>query len=197
MLARTIVLTAIVAAAVSAAVTLALATLPFAAASRAAPEPPSQPPAQPQAQAPSQPQVVRATRFELVDADGTVLAHLGRTAEGDVSLMFEQRGGAGRAVVGLSAAGVPAVVILDPQGAVAALGGGTVAGGASSGGAGLLVQGANGQGGIGAVMLPDGRPLWQITDANGQPRTVIGLGGDGAATITINDANGGVIWQVP
>jgi hypothetical protein len=193
MLARTIVLTAIVAAAVSAAVTLALATLPFATASRAAPEPP----AQPQAQAPSQPQVVRATRFELVDADGTVLAHLGRSAEGDVSLMFEQRGGAGRAVFGLSAAGVPAVVILDPQGAVAALGGGTVAGGASSGGAGLLVQGANGLGGIGAVMLPDGRPLWQITDANGQPRTVIGLGGDGTATITINDASGGVAWQAP
>jgi hypothetical protein len=185
MVARTIILAAVVAACVSSVVTFVLAALLLTPASRAAPDPQATP------------QVMRAERFELVDVDGSVLAHLGRTVDGDVGLGFDDRAGERRAAIGVSAAGVPAVAVVDPQGAVAVMSGGTSRGGTPIGGAGILVFDANGQGGIGTIVLSDGRPLWQLVDPNGRARAVISLGGDGAPYITVSDANGGVIWQAP
>jgi hypothetical protein len=178
MRARTIVLTAIIASCVSSLVTIAVALLVLAPSIRAAPD----------LQA-TQP-LVRAERFELVDADGTVRAFL--STAGDVAgLAIGDPSTSGAALLAVGPVGTPllrmqrsggqatATISVTPDD-VASVGLGAVSGRAM-----LLRAGSSGSSAI------------RVQDDLQHPRAEFGVGADGTSFGRLQDETGQAIWQAP
>jgi hypothetical protein len=176
--ARTIVLTAVIASCVSSLVTLAATLLVLAPTIRAAPD----------AQA-AQP-VVRAERFELVDAQGKLVARLGQHTGGEpagpgillggTSLDFLDQAGQMRASMGLANDSTPGVFFISSQGLVAGIGENSVADRTPAGSVGIVLVGPSPVAPEPLLSAaPDGQSSLQFLDAGGQTRVVQGVRADG------------------
>ena len=154
---RAVLLPMLLASVCSSLLTLALAALAFPPASRAAPD--QQPPAP----------VVRAQRFEVVDASGAVVATLGVEPERSTGLFIMDAAGQQRAGLAVGVNGQAFAQVFTPQGAPQL--------------AGAILQAG-----------PDGSVTIAAVDM--QARAALGLAPDGAASMQITSSTGQPLWQV-
>ena len=143
----------------SSAVTLAAVLLAFPPSSRA--DAAGQPPAP----------VVRAQRFEVADASGTVLATLGVELERSTGLFILDASGQQRAGIAVGVDGLSFVQVFTPQGAP------------QFGGA--IIQ-----------AHPDGT-VWVAAVDQAQPRAELLLAADSSAGVRVVGTPGGPPWQAP
>jgi hypothetical protein len=151
--------------------------------------------------------VIRAERFELVDASGTVLASLGHqaptsfaagdaSARGRTALEFVDPAGRPRVGLGVGDDQQAAVYVQDARGGLAALGEGRLTTGASANDLGLILADSGTQQ-LATVALADGRPVVEL----GAPFTGAGLvivtADDGTARIELSGPTGQRLWQAP
>jgi hypothetical protein len=189
--ARTVVLTAVIASCASSLVTLAATLLVVAPGIRAAPDPQATQP------------LVRAERFELMDAQGNTTAVLGKVPASlsvvpvsGTGLVFLDPSGRARAFMGVSENSVPAVAITDPRGRVGALSAYNSPDGSPLEGVGLGLVSPPREGMMidqAAVLLslqPDQSSFLQFLDVNGQDRVLIGVQRDGTPLIVRQGARG-------
>ena len=153
---RTLILTALVASLVSALTAFAVAALVFAPSGHAAPAEQGAPP------------VLQAQRFELVDANGAVLARLGVESDGRQGLSVLDPTGQVRTSIGLAPNGSSTVVLRDFQSPR-----------------------------LGLSTNVDGSAALIILDQGGQPRVGAIVEGNGAPSFQIRDDAGQRIWQAP
>ncbi len=114
------------------------------------------------------PEVIRAKRFELVDADGRVRAALG-LGRGQPVLAFADTGGKARVLLALSDDGTPGLGLADGDGEVRAV---------------LRVRG-------------DGSPSLELREEHEQTRATLEVSGDGDAMLRLFDKDGEAIWSAP
>ena len=155
---RAMLLPALVGAVVSAVLGFALGTLASPPTSRAAPDP----------QAPAR--VVRAERFEMVDARGAVRALLA-VQEDDATVLKLQR---------TDTAGPGAVVTVHPDDRVDL---------------GLLDRTGRIRAGLGLTV--EGLPVWVLVDSAGQPRARLRLLPDGSPDLELLTETGQALWRAP
>ena len=106
--------------------------------------------------------VVRANSFEVVDADGTVLAKLGPGEKGSSGLALCDASGKLRAAIGITADGTNGLAVYDAGGT-----GRIVLSILSNGSTGLAVFDASENVRAAFGTLPDGSPKLQLIDAGG------------------------------
>jgi hypothetical protein len=195
---RALVPTALIAACVSSVVTLTVALLVLPPVTRAAPE----------SQAVQA--VVRAEQFEVVGADGAVVARLGpQLAPSDVlpdgnALVFFDREGRPRVGTGLSRTDVPGIVLVTSRGLYTAMAEGQSRGGEPSGNAFIVLADPARE----TLSQPDplqismslnwagGATDFYIRQPNGS-RVYLDVAPDGSPRLQASAANGQTIWQVP
>jgi hypothetical protein len=194
---RTVLLSVLVSSVSSALVAFALGALASPPVSRAAPGQ--------QAPAP----VVRAQRFELVDAQGTVRAQLGVLERDVIGLAVLEPGGQPRAVIGLESDGTAGVLVADPSGQPrvglgvdrnssaglrlhTAQGNSTTLSAEPDGSSGLTLADATGLR-TGLILTTDARPGWFFRDPTGEQRASLFLAGDGAPSIVFANPQGPLV----
>jgi len=121
------------------------------------------------AQAPAVPDVVRARRFEVVDAAGKPRAVLRVYSDGSPGLAFSDAAGKARAVLGVFSDGSPGLSFSDAAGKARA-----VLGVLHDGGPSLAFRDAAGKVRAAMHMTEDGNPSLRLEDKNGKPRAVLG-----------------------
>ena len=114
-------------------------------------------------------EVVRAQRFELVNAEGEVLAVLGLGAAGRPGLTLWDEKGEGRAALSLGPGGRPAIMLYDEKGELRAVLG----------------------------LVRDGGPAIELFDEKGETRATLALLADGTPALSLSDEKGEVIWGAP
>ncbi len=159
--------------------------------------------------------VVRAERFELVDAAGHVRAALGTSKEGHIGLgIFDDDGnlraalhlppdgsarlslgdgnGVERAMLGVEPDGSPVLHLGDETGKVRVLGH------CDDGGSALTLFDAAGK--PRAFLntdTDDGTPALILLDEGGEVRTTVTLGPTGRPEILLYDKEGTIMWKAP
>lgn len=190
---RATLIAVLVAAVSSAVVTFALSMLAFPVEGRAAP----------MQQAAT---VIRAERFELVDAGGAVRAQLGTIDHGVVGLAVLEPSGQPRALIGLEPSGTAGMFVTDPGGqpraglAVSrdanavlrlntAQGTSTTLSADPDGSGALLLADASGLR-TGLVLTGDARPGWFLRDPAGEQRASLFLTREGAPSMQMHNVPG-------
>jgi hypothetical protein len=112
--------------------------------------------------------VVEAQRFVLKDSQGRVRAEWGGDNDHSIALRFKDDSGAPRLTLGLE--DDAALLVLSEKG---------------------------GRPRAGLVTLGHGVPGLTFYDALGRARAELGLARDGAASVSLIDARGGVSWKSP
>ena len=118
---------------------------------------------------PAVPDVLRAGRFEVVDAAGKVRASLGLGTDGTPLLAVYDAAGKARAGMIMLPDGSPALFLYDAAGKARA----------------------------GVMVLPDGSPALGLRDAAGKRRAVMMVDRDGSPALDLRDAEEKVIWKAP
>jgi hypothetical protein len=113
------------------------------------------------------PEVIRAQRFEVVDAEAVVRAVLGVSPDGSTELTVKDVTGKARLKLGLQADGE----------------------------AGLAVMAGPGEARIAMAMPGDGGASLIARDETGRLRVAVGIGPDGIAGVGVVDAQGNVVWS--
>ena len=124
-----------------------------------------------QAKEPAVPDVVRARRFEVVDAAGKERALLAVYPDGNLGLMLFDAARKLRALLALHPEGDPGLMLFDAAGKVR----------------GVLAVRPGGGRGPGLVLL----------DAAGKVRAGLGVDPDGNGSFKLFDKDGKVMWQAP
>ena len=122
-----------------------------------------------QAKEPAVAEVVRARRFEMVDAAGKARAVLSVLPDGRTGLLLVDAGGKGRVILRLHSDGTPVLALYDAAGKERAS----------------------------LSLLPDGSPALGFHDAAGKTRAALSVRPDGTSTLVLADAAGKVIWKAP
>jgi len=112
--------------------------------------------------------VLEAQRFVLKDSQGRVRVELGGDNDHSIALRFKDDSGASRLTLGLE--DDAALLVLSEKG---------------------------GRPRAGLVTLAHGVPGLTFYDALGRARAELGLARDGAASVSLIDARGGVAWKSP
>ncbi len=140
----------------------------------------------------SGPDVVRAQRFELVDAEGRVRALLAMSLDGRPGLAFLDEKGEGRAGLVLGTDG-PTLELWDKKGKLRA----RLAVHPDLGPA-LTLHDEQGVMRAGLLAGTDGRPGLAFLDEKGKPLTLLGVGVDaGGKGLVLLDEKGETIWRAP
>ena len=117
----------------------------------------------------SAPEVIRAQRFEVVDAEGKVQAVLGLRRDGGATLDLSDAKGLKRATLTLLPdPGGPILVLSDARGEIRAT---------------LTVQ--------------QGGPSLTMRDAKGEERATLEVRRDGSPNMALRDADCKVMWEAP
>lgn len=145
-----------------------------------------------QAKEPAVAQVVKARRFEVVDAAGKLRVTLGMNPNGAPSVMVFDGAGRPRAglmvgpgegsILGLyDVAGKPRVALgMNPDGSL-----------------GLGMRDAAGETRAALAVRPDVGPVLGLYDAAGKARASLTMRPDGSPGLTLRDAVGKAIWKAP
>jgi len=196
--ARTLVLTALVSSAVAAVVAFTLGLLLAAALlqapsvqAQAGPTPTVAPTALPTAAplptaTPALPAVVRAQRFELLDASGKVRAYLGESPDGQLGLQVLDSNGELRAGAVVSRADLPSVGVRGPSGT----GGGALLVG-PNGAVALALRSSQEGGFVGLQTRPDGQARLEMSAPPLSSRVDVTLDPAGTAAVTVTTPQGG------
>lgn len=145
--------------------------------------------------------VMRAERFEVVDARGVVVASLGRQEAAGIrpartALEFVDATGQPAAAIGMSDRGAAAVSVSDADGRAIALGVSSAPSGEPLGGVGLAIGtppvGDARTGSLRTMLTldPDGQSQLLFMDAEGEQRLTLGLRGDGTPALDLDDEAG-------
>lgn len=116
----------------------------------------------------SAPEVIRAQRFELVDAEGKVRGALG-IGRGQPVLAFADEAGKTRVLLGLSDDGTPGLGLADAEGEVRAV----------------------------VRVGEDGRPRVDLRNEGEKTRAVLELNEDGSGALRLFGEDGEVVWEGP
>lgn len=142
-------------------------------------------------------QVVRAERFELVDANGTVRAALGSDSAGRPGLWQYDQNGTTRALLCLGDSGQPGLRLYDQNGTTRAS---LRLGDSGQPGLGLLDQNESIR--VALVLNEFGQPMLELWDLNGKVRAWLGAAGSTTpdypeSSLLLFGPDGEQIWSAP